>query len=874
MSNYSKPLNEAQKQEYLETLSVELDAYRKDQVDKLLAITDAQNSRQTEIANGSINVASPEYLKMIEDEQATYAKHMALAQDADLRPEKFSLQGGRLVDPSVVERETNNRFKNQGDGLFCELFDFEQISLIGVLSEQTKNEVNANNPYEIKEGIAYKEKGSDITTNMYVVQDESNRLWMMADQRDAQNNIISQNQDSYRAIGINPNKFMQNVAVQPGEPTADMQAMYEQISPNSIRMAINKDQMLPLESRVSYAAAVEAKERAEVAAQIQRREGLVADNIQATDAKDVYLTEGVTLTPLKSLEQRLNDRIDASGLEMTAARLALAAAGAPSPEVIKKMAESGKSLTKMMPLFDNDVKTSRTEQAPDADIDNPYEEKYGQAKAASMIITPAHIKRFNEMKEQDRLNSEARASAAALHGPAHVIKKQEVSQISSPDLKSRLVAHKAFNEASERFKHKERTLHQYRLQFLEENKLANIKTRESNPNKSNLAALDSFNPIRDKTAYLHRLSLMRSVLKPAELMMHEGNMMSSKDAKKMVDWQYNSLNNGQFMALNDIEGSMLAGKPSDDTNERLTNELSGKDEKLMKAITLRDKGSDTETNIYVVESATGELWVRADQTDSKGNVISRNDDSFAAIGLAGTDFKQGIPSDDYRFSDGKEVLLGQLDANSMRVIISEQQMSNFGKKTAASDYEINTGLTPRKPANEEEAFVDAMYDIEPLNAEQSKNIGEWARYQSGGMFGQGSEANPNIPEGAVFNDAYEITNKVGGGSIIVANMTVKDTEFPYHERQQNLVTSIDKNGEPTNNVSWQADFALDKNTNVTADDIRKTLDESKKGAYSSSNLSAPKLDGTYGASAVKSTIPTVPAQEPVTQNNLVRRARP
>ncbi|WP_339343316.1 hypothetical protein [uncultured Psychrobacter sp.] len=873
MSNYSEPLNEAQKKEYLDVLSVELDAYRKDQITKLLAITDNQNSRKADIGSGIIDVTSPEYIKMVENEQAAYAEHMELARDADMRPERFALHNGKLLDPSLAERETNNRLKNQEDGLFSELFDFEQVGLIGLLSEQTKNEVNANNPYEIKDGIAYKEKGSDITTNMYVVQDESNRLWMMADQRDAQNNIISQNQDSYRAIGINPNKFMQNVAVQPGEPTSDMQAMYEQISPNSIRMAINKDQMLPLESRVSYAAAIEAQERAEVAAQIQRREALGAENIQATDTNPILLTEGVTLTPLKSLEQRLNDRIDATGLEMTAARLALAAAGGPSPEVVKKMAESGDSITKMMPLFDNDIKISSNEPAPSIDIDNPYEDKYGQAKAGSIIITDAQIQRFNEMEEQDRLAAEARAKDAALHGPAHVIKQQEVSQIASPDIKSRLVAHKSFNEALELFKHKDRTLHKYRLQSLEENKLSNIKARESNPNKTNLAALDSFNPIRDKAAYLHRLSLMRSVLKPSEMMMHDGAMMSSKDAQKMINGQYNELDNGQFMALNDIEGSMLAGKPSDDTNERLTKELGGKDEQLVKAITLRDKGSDTETNIYVVESATGELWVRADQTDSKGNIISRNDDSFAAVGLAGASFKQGIPSDDYRFSDGKEVLLGQLDANSMRVMVSEQQMNNFAQKTASTDYEINTGLTPRKPANEEEAFVDAMYDIKPLNAEQSKNIGEWARYQSGGMFGVGSDTNPNIPKGAVFNDAYEITNKIGGGSVIVANMTVTDTEFPYHQTQQNIVTSIDKNGEPTNHVSWQADFALDRNTKVTADDIRKTLDESKKGAYSSRNISAPKLDGTYGASATNSKTPTETAP-PAPQNNPIRNTRP
>ncbi|MGP5057697.1 hypothetical protein ACTXIV_03085 [Psychrobacter celer] len=872
MSGYVEPLNEAQAAEKLQTLMKELERFHKEEVDKLLAITEKQNARKLDIAAGRIDPTSLDYIEMLNKENEAYERHMELAKDADMRPEKFEMQGDALIVPGVAELNTNNRFLKAEEGVFSELFDFEQIGLIGIVSQATKDEVNNNNPYEIKESIAYKSKDSDIITNMYVVQDESNRLWMMADQRDAQNNIISQNQDSYRAIGINPSKFMQNVVVQPGEPTAEMQAMYEQISPNSIRMAINKDQMLPLESRVSYTAAIEAQERAEVAAQIQRREALGADNIQATDTNPILLTEDVTLTPLKSLEQRLNDRIDATGLKMTAARLALAA-GEPSPELVKKMPESGDSITKMVRLFDNDTKISSTEQAPRIDIDNPYEDKYGQAKAGSMTITPAQIQRFNEMQEQDRLAAEARAKDAAIHGPAHVIKQQEIGQMTSPDIKSRLVAHKSFNEALELFKHKDRTLHKYRLQFLEESKLANIKTRENNPNKTNLAALDSFNPIRDKTAYLHRLSLMRSVLKPAELMMHEGAMISSKDAQKMVDGQYNELDNGQFMALNDIEGSMLAGKPSDDTNERLTNELGDKDEKLVKAITLRDKGSDTETNIYVVESATGELWVRADQTDSKGNIISRNDDSFAAVGLAGGDFKQGIPSDDYRFKDGKEVLLGQLDANSMRVMISEQQMSNFGKKTAASDYEINTGPTPRKPANEEEAFVDAMYDIKPLNAEQAKNIGEWARYQSSGMIGS-SETNPNIPKGAVFNDAYEITNKIGGGSVIVANMTVTDTEFPYHQTQQNIVTSIDKNGEPTNHVSWQADFALDRNTKVTADDIRKTLDESKKGAYSSRNISAPKLDGTYGASATNNTTPTETAQPPVAQSNPMKNTRP
>lgn len=863
MSDYSEPLTEAQKKEYLETLAIELDAYRKDQVNKLLAITDTQNSRRPDIASGRIDVTSPEYIKMVKDEQEAYAKHMELAKDADMRPEKFALRGGKLIDPSLVELETNNQLKNQDDGLFSELFDFEQVGLIGLLSQQTKNEVNEDNPYEIKEAIVYKEKGSDITTNMYVVQDAGNRLWMMADQRDAENNIISQNQDSFRAIGINPNKFKQNVVAQPGEPTADMQAVYDQISPNNIRMAINKDKILPLESRVSYAAALEAKERAEVAAENQRRAALAADNAKTTDTPAVAVSEGATLSPIEKLEQGLNKRIDSTGLEMTAARVALAAAGVPSPANIQKMAT----------IIDNNLEAETPTQEPSIVIDNPYEDKYGKTKAASMVITPEHAKRFADIVEQDKRIEEEKAENRRLHGPEQVIDPLKLQQMQSPDIKSRLVAHKAFNEALELFKHKDRTLHQYRLQSLEQDKISNIKAREDNPNKSNLASLDSFSAVRDKAAYLHRLSLMRSVLKPAELMMKDGAMMSSTDTKKMVNGQYDELGNGQFMALNDIEGATLAGKPSDETNERLTNELGSKDEKLVKAITLRDKGSDTETNIYVVESVTGELWVRADQTDPKGNIISRNDDSFAAIGLAGTAFKQGIPGDDYRFHDGKEVLLGQLDANSMRVMISEQQMNNFSKKTAATDYEMNTGVTPRTHANEEEAFVDAMYDIKPLSTEQSNNIGEWARYQSSGMFGTSSETNPNIPEGAVFNNAYEITNKFGGGSVIVANLTVKDTEFPYHEMQQNLVTSIDKNGEPTNHVSWQADFALDKNTNVTADDIRKTLDESKKGAYSSSNVSVPKMDGTYGANSVTPN-QAIPVQEPDAPRASARSSRP
>lgn len=857
MSGYVEPLNEAQAADKLEALMRELERFRKEEVGKLLAITEKQNARKSDIAAGRIDPTSPDYIEMLNKENEAYERHMESAKDADMRPEKFEMWGGVLVVPGVAELNTNNRLLKAEEGVFSELFDFEQVGLIGVVSQATKDEVNNNNPYEIKNSIAYKSKDSDIITNMYVV-DYDSRLWMMADQRDADNNIISQNQDSFRAIGINPSSFKQGLSVNGSTSDAAIQEIYQQLSPNNIRVAINKDQLLPHESRVSYIAAMKAKEQAEVAAESERR-AVAAQNVEV--APKVEPATPVEATPQQVSNQAATPVFAGLSLERLAA---LSAKGKelPAGEVV------------MLPV-DNDLADSTPEQAPR--IDNPYEDKYGQAKAASMVITPAQIKRFNEMEEQDRLSAEARAKDAAIHGPAHVIKQQEIGQIASPDIKSRLVAHKSFNEALELFKHKDRTLHKYRLQFLEESKLANIQTRENNPNKTNIAALDSFNPIRDKTAYLHRLSLMRSVLKPAELMMHEGAMISSKDAQKMVNGQYHELDNGQFMALNDIEDSMLVGKPSDDTNERLTKELGGKDEKLVKAITLRDKGSDTETNIYVVESATGDLWVRADQTDAKGNIISRNDDSFAAVGLAGTDFKQGIPSDDYRFSDGKEVLLGQLDANSMRVMISEQQMSNFGKKTAASDYEINTGLTPRKPANEEEAFVDTMYDIKPLNAEQSKNIGEWARYQSGGMFDTGSETNPNIPKGAVFNDAYEITNKIGGGSVIVANMTVTDTEFPYHERQQNLVTSIDRNGEPTNNVSWQGDFSLDKNTNVTADDIRKTLDESKKGAYSSSNVSAPKMDGSYGA-GTKNTQEAAPVAAKVTEtapaSKPVRSSRP
>lgn len=857
MSGYVEPLNEAQAADKLEALMKELERFRKEEVDKLLTITEKQNARKSDIAAGHIDPTSPDYIEMLNKENEAYERHMESARDADMRPEKFEMRGDVLIVPGVAELNTNNRLLKAEEGNFSELFDFEQVGLIGVVSQATKDEVNNNNPYEIKNSIAYKSKDSDIITNMYVV-DYDSRLWMMADQRDADNNIISQNQDSFRAIGINPSSFKQGLSVNGSTSDAAIQEIYQQLSPNNIRVAINKDQLLPHESRVSYIAAMKAKEQAEVAAESERR-AVAAQNVEV--APKVEPATPVEATPQQVSNQAANPVFAGLSLERLAA---LSAKGKelPAGEVV------------MLPI-DNDIADSTPEQGPR--IDNPYEDKYGGVPAGRITVTPEQIRRFEELREQERVANEMKAEDRLINGPEHVINEHSVKQLPAPDIKTSLMAHQKFNSELEVFKHKEKQLHEYRLEYLAEAKAANALTREKTPNKLNLAPAESFSPLRDKTAYLHRLSLMRSVLKPAELMMHEGAMISSKDAQKMVNGQYHELDNGQFMALNDIEDSMLAGKPSDDTNERLTKELGGKDEKLVKAITLRDKGSDTETNIYVVESATGDLWVRADQTDAKGNIISRNDDSFAAVGLAGTDFKQGIPSDDYRFSDGKEVLLGQLDANSMRVMISEQQMSNFGKKTAASDYEINTGLTPRKPANEEEAFVDTMYDIKPLNAEQSKNIGEWARYQSGGMFDTGSETNPNIPKGAVFNDAYEITNKIGGGSVIVANMTVADTEFPYHERQQNLVTSIDRNGEPTNNVSWQSDLGLDKNSKVNADDIRKGLDNSNKGAYNSKNISAPKMDGSYGA-GTKNTQKAAPVAAKVTEtapaSKPVRSSRP
>lgn len=870
MSEYSEPLTEAQKQEAIENLTRELDSYRKEQVRSLMSISDRQKERQSDIAGGRIDISDPSYIEMLERENETYARHMEAAKDADMRPEKFALRDGKLVDPTITENNTNNSIRNNDEGVFSELFDLEQVGLVGLVTQATKDEVNKNNPYEIKESVAYKNKGSDITTNMYVVQDESNRLWLMADQRDAENNIINQNQDSFRAIGINPSHLRQNTQVGGTTSQADIDAVYSQISPNGIRMAINKDQMLPLESRVSYIAAMEEKERAEVAAENERRAELAQSAVVEPEPEpkpvaevDESVTKEQEVAPGESMLQRLQEK--AGNRAVAVAAVAVAARPTPMNTQTNNVEEN--IAVAPEPIQEQGVK-----------IDNPYEDKHAGIKAARVSITDEQYRRFEEGVERDRLLEAEKAEERRINGPEHVVNTAATQQ---PDIKSQLMSHKAFNEEMAVFQHKERQLHEYRLEHLADAKLANAATREMNPRKLNLASADSFNPMHDNRAHGHRVAVMQSVLTPAALMMHEGSMVSAKDAKKIVNNKYGELENGQFMDLNDIEGKTLVGKPSDETTERLTKELAGGDnaEKLVKAITLRDKGSDTETNIYVVENATGELWVRADQTDAQGNIISRNDDSFSAVGLSGDSFKQGIPADDSRFYDGKMKMLDQLDANSMRVALSEKQMQGFAQKTAASEHTLNTGPTPRTPANEDEAFVDSMYEITPLNEEQTKNIGEWAKYQSKSMFGEDSnKPREDIPEGAVFNDAYEIKNKAGDGSVIIANITVKDTEFPYHETQHNITTALNSKGEPTNSVDWQGDLGLDKNSKVSADDIRKGLDRTNSGVYSSKNISAAKMDGTYGASATNApqAAPVIqaPAPDVAPAAPAMRSARP
>lgn len=847
MSGYVEPLNEAQAADKLEALMRELERFRKEEVNKLLAITEKQNARKSDIAAGHIDPTSPDYIEMLNKENEAYERHMESAKDADMRPEKFEMRGDVLVVPGVAELNTNNRLLKAEEGSFSELFDFEQVGLIGVVSQATKDEVNNNNPYEIKNSIAYKSKDSDIITNMYVV-DYDSRLWMMADQRDADNNIISQNQDSFRAIGINPSSFKQGLSVNGSTSDAAIQEIYQQLSPNNIRVAINKDQLLPHESRVSYIAAMKAKEQAEVAAEAERR-AVAAQNVEV--APKVEPATPVEATPQQVSNQAATPVFAGLSLE----RLAVLSA---------KGKELPAGEVDMLPV-DNDLADSTPEQAPR--IDNPYEDKYGGVPAGRITVTPEHIRRFEELREQERVANEMKAEDRLINGPEHAINEHSVKQLSAPDIKTSLMAHQKFNSELEVFKHKEKQLHEYRLEYLAEAKAANALTREKTPNKLNLAPPESFSPLRDAVSFNHRAAVLQGAFKPSMLMMHEGEMLSAKEAKKVVNGKYSELESGQFMELNDIEGRMVVGKSSDNTNERLTKELdgAGNDEKLVQTITMRDKGSDTETNIYVVESAAGELWVRADQTDSQGNVISRNDESFAAIGLAGDSFKQGIPNNDSRFSDGKEALLEQVTANGMRVAISEKQMNNFAQKTMSTENELNTGPTPRTPANEEEAFVDSLYEIKPLNKEQAQNVGEWARYQSKGMFGEDADKlRDDIPEGAVFNDAYEITNKAGSGSVIVANITVKDTEFPYHETHHNILTAIDADGEPARDVRWQSDLGLDKNSKVNADDIRKGLDNSNKGAYNSKNISAPKMDGSYGAGA-KNTQTAAPVAAKVTE---------
>lgn len=293
-------------------------------------------------------------------------------------------------------------------------------------------------------------------------------------------------------------------------------------------------------------------------------------------------------------------------------------------------------------------------------------------------------------------------------------------------------------------------------------------------------------PHFDNTIDGHREKLMQACLYKSSFMVSGGKLLSIRDAAALTKDRFDSIDVGMMMELGDIENSMLIGKPDVATVSRINNELGYDplDDNLIEAIVVREKGSDIDTNIYVVQTIDREYYIRADQTNATGKVISRNNDSLTDIGIDAAAMTRQ-PATLIQESDGKARydMLARLKPNNIRRAISDNQTKQ------------HEPLSPNKVETSEHG--DDIYHIKKLSEEQSAEFKDW-----------GGSTHKPIPDDAVIDSVWEITKVDSNTVAILGLVSAKDDVAPYAIKHEHRMIYIDKKDCKQTPADWVAGHRL------------------------------------------------------------------
>lgn len=378
--------------------------------------------------------------------------------------------------------------------------------------------------------------------------------------------------------------------------------------------------------------------------------------------------------------------------------------------------------------------------------------------------------------------------------------------IDAPDSRTKLKGHALLDEKLGEYKDQNiKAIKRAKAEFgelLDEHKLSGLDDSKLD------GAQGEFDAIMD----YHRGNLMMASLAESNFMVVDDQLMNGADAERFTEHNFGLVGRGKFMELGDIENSVLVGIADASTTDRIKAELGDTplDDKLIRVITLKEKGSDDQTNLYVVEDIDRHLWVRADQTNLQGEVISRNEESLVAIGINADRITQGVSSERGMSSGEALEMRLQLSADHLRRLITDEQIANRKSVTTTP----RPRPEPRTATTRIQRHIDNNFVVERLSTEQENDFYAW-----------GSSNSIDDDELQV-KSMWRVTDRRSGEIAIIADVVNSDSANIEHKDPKEVVLKyMNKSGEPIAGNNWINGFSMDNKDGVTENGIKTGLEE-------------------------------------------------
>lgn len=308
----------------------------------------------------------------------------------------------------------------------------------------------------------------------------------------------------------------------------------------------------------------------------------------------------------------------------------------------------------------------------------------------------------------------------------------------------------------------------------------------------------------------YRDKLMLASLDKSGFMVVNDRLLDAQEAKDFTELSFAEVTPTKFMELGDIENRMMVGVATAKDVGRIIDELGHTPlgDKLIRLIVLKEKGDQNQTNIYLVKDIDQHLWIRADQTNSQGDVISRNEESFGAIGINPDHLTQGVSSEDGLDTGEAIAMRLQLTANHMRRMVSDEQI----KELHAQEFKLSAHPEPRAAITSVEKHIDRNFVIERLDVEQEEGFFLWAE-----------NPNSDLEEPRV-KGVWRIIDRRSGDITIATDIEVGGENKGHQENNKLILKYMNKNGEVLSNNNWINGFDPSYSGDLNENDIKKGLE--------------------------------------------------